>query len=114
MSDTTNPKKGIITVAIAPDNPSLPIYDLLFKVMDADENVDTAMLFRIMKDGSVHPSVASRVVTQDLVATIARLAGETIQEVFRFIMERSESCNCPQCIARRGGVFVSPNPKAQV
>ena len=90
------------------------IVDLLRKALESNEDTGTVLLFRIMKDGSVRPSAASRVVNPpEAVATLADIGTKTLRAAMSVLNSAGEACNCPKCIARRGGVFMNPSTKAE-
>jgi hypothetical protein len=90
------------------------LLDMITSVLSANEDHAAVIVLVLKKDGSVQRAGGTTVMNPpNLVAVVSDTLAHQAQLMFKSALAASEECNCPKCIAQRGGVFMAPNVKAE-
>lgn len=90
------------------------IMEVITSMIKADNDTAGVVVLKLKKDGTVTRLGGSVVLNPpDLIARILHELAEVMQARFMEAVSAGELCNCPACIAKRGGAFMNPTVKAE-
>lgn len=91
---------------INPDASDRAIQEVIRATIDGDDSVAGIVVLRLHKDGRVRRYNGNRMLQpKGYFEEVTEVLVALLQRSFRMTKEAGELCNCPKCIARRGGVF---------